>query len=230
MQTFDMATADLRTVNRALQKRDATTEGGDETAFEIVNPRGAHALACGLTHPVTVTIKGHTGYYCAGMNADATVVIEGNAGPGVAENMMSGRVHVKGDASQYAGATSHGGLLVIDGDASSRCGISLKGADIVVKGSIGHLGGFLAQAGHIVVCGDTGADLGDSIYETEIFVGGDVESLGTDCEEKEMTDERRAVLAKLLADAGADADPAAFRCFGSGRNLYHFKIDNAGSY
>lgn len=227
MEVLDLSKDDLRAVNRRLQKRD-----GDEStqAFEIINPKGSHALACGLMHPIDVTIKGHTGYYCAGMNKDANITVEGNAGPGVAENMMSGRVHIKGNASQYAGATSHGGLLIIDGDASSRCGISLKGSDIVVKGSIGHLAAFLAQAGHLVVCGDAGADLGDSIYEAEIFVKGTVESLGTDCEEKEMNDERKAVLADLLEKAGADDNASDFRCYGSGRNLYHFKIDNAGSY
>ena len=47
------------------------------------------------------------------MNKRATVIVNGNAGPGVAENMMSGKVHVKGDASQSAGATGCGGLLVI---------------------------------------------------------------------------------------------------------------------
>ena len=39
------------------------------------------------------------------------MIVNGNAGPGVAENMMSGHVHVKGDASQAAGATGCGGLL-----------------------------------------------------------------------------------------------------------------------
>ncbi len=73
------------------------------------------------------------------MNKQATVIVHGNAGQGVAENMMSGQVHVKGDASQAAGATGCGGLLVIDGNASARCGISMKGIDIVVKGSVGHL-------------------------------------------------------------------------------------------
>ena len=52
------------------------------------------------------TVKGSTGYYCAGMNQQATVrVTRVNVGPGVAENMMSGTVIVEGDASQYAGAT-----------------------------------------------------------------------------------------------------------------------------
>ena len=60
-----------------------------------------------------VLIKGHVGYYCAGMNQKAHVTIDGNVGTGVAENMMSGIVHVKGNASQSAGATAHGGLLLI---------------------------------------------------------------------------------------------------------------------
>ena len=55
--------------------------------------------------PVMVEIEGHVGYYCAGMNKEATVIVNGSAGQGVAENMISGRVHVKGDASQGAGAT-----------------------------------------------------------------------------------------------------------------------------
>ncbi len=70
---------------------------------------GAHALAVGVDAAVTIEIAGHAGYYCAGMNKRATIVIDGNAGNGVAENMMSGLVHVRGDASQAAGATAHGG-------------------------------------------------------------------------------------------------------------------------
>ena len=38
------------------------------------------------------------------MNKQATVTVHGNAGPGVAENMMSGRVRVKGFASAAARA------------------------------------------------------------------------------------------------------------------------------
>ena len=124
----------------------------------------------------------------------------------------------------------HGGLLVIEGNASSRCGISLKGLDIVVGGSVGHMSGFMAQAGHMVVCGDAGGYLGDSIYETVIYVGGEVESLGADCIEKDMTDEHLATLTGLLERAGIDADPARFKRYGSARKLYNFDVDNADGY
>lgn len=222
---LDLASLSLRQVNEALQK----AEGG---AFEIANPRGAHALAAGLMSQVDVTINGHVGYYCGGMNQQASITIHGSAGTGVAENMMSGRVHVKGDASQSAGATGCGGLLVIDGNASARLGISLRGLDIVVKGSIGHMAAFMAQAGNIVVLGDAGEALGDSIYEARIFVRGKVKSLGTDCVAKEMRDEHRATLRKLLdaAGVGPEVGVEEFTRYGSARQLYHFHIDNLGSY
>ncbi len=227
MQTFDLEANGLRALNSALQAQSQQT---NETAWEIVNARGSHAIAVGLDAPIDVTVRGSTGYYCAGMNAQATIRVDGSAGPGVAENMMSGTVIVEGDASQYAGATGHGGLLVIKGNASSRCGISMKGIDIVVHGNIGHMSAFMAQKGNLVVLGDAGDALGDSLYEARLFVRGDVKSLGADCVEKEMRPEHIAILADLLDKAGADAKPQDFKRYGSARKLYNFNIDHAGEY
>ena len=191
-----------------------------------------HAVAVGIDAPIQVEIDGHVGYYCGGMNKHATVVINGNAGQGVAENMMSGYVHVKGDASQAAGATGCGGLLVIDGNASARCGISMKGIDIVVKGSVGHMSAFMAQAGNLVVLGDAGDALGDSLYEARLFVRGSVRSLGADCVEKPLRDEHKKDLTRLLHAAGLNGsvDVNSFRRYCSARKLYNFRIDNVGAY
>jgi glutamate synthase domain-containing protein 3 len=164
------------------------------------------------------------------MNQKASVTVHGNAGPGVAENMMSGTVRVTGDASQSAGATAHGGLLVIEGNAGARCGISMKGVDIVVGGSVGHMSGFMGQAGRLVICGDAGEALGDSLYEVRIYVKGKVVSLGADCTEKTMRDEHFEELRGLFHRAGVEADPSAFRRYGSARRLYHFEVDNATAY
>ena len=225
MQQIDLAATELRALNAALQ-----SAAGNATAWEVLNPKGAHALAVGLDAPIEVTVRGSTGYYCAGMNAQATIRIAGSAGPGVAENMMSGTVIVEGDASQYAGATGRGGLLVIRGNAASRCGISMKGIEIVVGGNIGHMSAFMAQKGALVVCGDAGEALGDSLYEARLYVRGTVASLGADCTEKEMRPEHLAQLEGLLEKAGLDHDPASFRRYGSARSLYHFHVDNAGQY
>jgi glutamate synthase domain-containing protein 3 len=228
MPTFDLAVTPLRELNQTLH--DVAT-GDNDIKFDVVNPRGNHAVAAGVHAPVSIDIHGSVGYYCGGMNEEASITVHGSAGPGVGENMMSGRITIKGDASQYAGATGCGGLLVIEGNASSRCGISMKGIDIVVRGNIGHMSAFMAQAGNLVVLGDAGEALGDSLYEARIFVRGNVQSLGADCVAKEMRPEHLALLGNLLEKAGiTDVRPEEFSRYGSSRKLYNFHVDNADAY
>jgi glutamate synthase domain-containing protein 3 len=228
MRSIDLAVTPLRELNQDLHRQSG---GTNETRWEVLNPRGQHAVAVGVDAPISIDIKGPVGYYCAGMNKQATIVVHGSSGPGTAENMMSGKVVVKGDASQYAGATGRGGLLVIEGNASSRCGISMKGIDIVVRGNIGHMSAFMAQTGNLVVFGDAGDALGDSIYEAKLFVRGKVKSLGADCIEKEMRPEHHAALAALLEKAGTNGvKTSEFKRYGSARRLYNFNIDNADAY
>ncbi len=253
-EVVDLSTTSLRELNQRLHDLHADSEsasadsesrqslkpppsGGGRARgtagprhFRIVNPSGAHAVACGLDAEVEVEIDGHVGYYCAGMNKRATVRVHGNASTGIAENLMSGRVVVDGNVSQSAGATGRGGLLVVRGNASSRCGISMKGIDIVVGGSVGHMSAFMAQTGCLVVCGDAGEALGDSIYEARLYVRGSVASLGADCIEKKMRDEHVEQVRGLLEAAEIDADPSEFRRYGSARQLYNFHVDHAAEY
>jgi len=224
---LDLQALGLREVNSKLQSLDPQT---NEREWQVTNPMGQHAIACGLNAPISVEIGGHVGFYCGGMNQHAEITVNGHAGVGLAENMMSGVVRVQGNASQSAGATAHGGLLVIGGDASSRCGISMKGIDIVVGGSVGHMAAFMGQLGNLVVCGDAGEAFGDSIYEAKLYVAGSVESLGADCIEKEMTAEHEQSLASLLERAQINKSPSDFRRYGSARKLYNFDVDNADAY
>ena len=227
MIEFDLARSSVRALNERLHRLTPQTT---EVYWRVLNPNGAHAIAVGVTEPVQIEIKGHVGYYCAAMNAAGTVVVDGHAGTGLAENIMSGLVRVRGNASQSAAASGRGGLVVIEGDASARCGISMKGVDIVVGGSVGHMSAFMGQKGALVVCGDAGHDLGDSLYEAEIFVGGTVASLGADCIEKEMTQGDVERVAGLLDRACMAADATRFRHYGSARHLYNFHIDHATEY
>ena len=227
MKNFDLEKDSLSSLNLALQSHN---QSNNQTDWHVVNPRGQHAIAVGLDAPISVTIDGSVGYYCGGMNQQSRIYVRGSAGPGIGENMMSGKIIVEGDASQYAGATGNGGLLVIKGNSASRCGISMKGIDIVVHGNIGHMSAFMAQSGNLIVLGDAGESLGDSIYEAKLFVKGSVKTLGADCVEKEMRQEHLEILDTLLKQAEADAKPEDFRRYGSARELYHFKIDNAADY
>jgi glutamate synthase domain-containing protein 3 len=226
MKTIDLDISSVRELNACLHDHGADMP--DE--WRVLHPHGKHALAVGLQAAHKVSIEGHAGYYCGGMNKAAEITVKGQCGKGLGENIMSGVIRVEGNAAEAVGASGHGGMIVVEGDASSRCGISMKGVDIVVQGSVGHMSGFMAQAGNLVVCGDADDDLGDSIYEARIYVRGKTGALGADCVEKEMTPEHLETLAGLLKQAGMACGPDGFRRYGSARKLYNFDIDNAENY
>ena len=190
-------------------------------------PERAHAVKGSMD--IEVEIDGHVGYYCAGMNKLATVRIHGNASTGIAENMMSGRVEVEGNVSQSAGATGRGGLLVVRGNASSRCGISMKGIDIVVGGSVGHMSAFMAQTAPRRLRrrwrGARRLDLRGAAVRARLGGG-----LGADCVEKALRDEHLAQLRGCSTLPRSTPHPAEFRRYGSARQPYTFKVDNAAAY
>ncbi len=227
LKQFDLAVCSVRELNEFLHH---DLPGSGIERIEILNPDGAHSIAAGLDCDVDVEIKGHAGYFIAGMNKLARVTVDGNVGWSVAENMMSGSVRVKGHASESAGASGHGGLLVIEGDASSRCGISMKGSDIVVAGSVGHFSAFMAQAGTLVVCGDAGPNIGDSLYEATLYVRGTIHSFGADAREEEMQDRDYQQVSDLLQAAGINYDATEFKRIASARSLYHWNADAHHEY
>jgi glutamate synthase domain-containing protein 3 len=107
----------------------------------------------------------------------------------------------------------------------------MKGVDIIVKGNVGHMSAFMAQKGNLVIFGDAGHALGDSIYEANIYVAGEVASLGADCIEKKMTKKHLSNLENILSNANvSDYNTDTFRRFGSARSLYNFDVDNAKIY
>jgi glutamate synthase domain-containing protein 3 len=224
---LDLAKISVRELNQFLHD-ELPTCGAERV--EILHPDGRHNVAVGLDWPVHVEIRGHAGYFIAGMNKQAEVTVHGSVGWSVAENIMSGTVRVRGNASECAAASGHGGLVVIEGNASSRCGISMKGCDIVVGGSVGHVSAFMAQAGRLVVCGDAGAGLGDSLYEAVIYVRGKLHGLGADAREEPLSEADVAGVAELLARARLDCDAREFKRIASARTLYHWSAEAHQEY
>jgi glutamate synthase domain-containing protein 3 len=225
MVQIDCNSLTTREINKKLRE---FSEGSE---VELLNPDGRHNLAVGLEHKIHLTIHGHGGYYYGGMNKEAEITLNGNSGPGVAENMMSGTVRIKGYASTSAGASGHGGLLVIEKDTSLRCGISLKGSDIVVRGSVGNMCAFMAQAGNILIGEDAGHALGDSLYETVIYLGGTYKSLGADAKEEALADDDITIIKGLLQRANFnDLKPENFKKIVSAKTLYHFDSQKKQDY
>ena len=62
---FDLNKKKLTSINTYLQNVDHKT---NQRQYTISNPNGYHAICAGLKEDISVTIKGHAGYYCAGMN------------------------------------------------------------------------------------------------------------------------------------------------------------------
>ena len=93
------------------------------------------------------------------------------------------------------------------------------------------MSGFMAQSGTLLVCGDAGEALGDSIYETNIYVAGKITSLGADCVEKKITKTHINKINFLLKKGNIKKYTFKnFRRYGSARKLYNFKIDNLSNY
>ena len=59
MITVDLDKTSVRELNSTLHALPADT---NERLWRIVHPRGAHAVAAGLSRPIEVTIDGHVGY------------------------------------------------------------------------------------------------------------------------------------------------------------------------
>jgi hypothetical protein len=58
--TFDLARDSLTSMNTFLHRELAAD---DRRHITVLNPDGAHNIAVGLNHPVTVEVQGHAGYY-----------------------------------------------------------------------------------------------------------------------------------------------------------------------
>lgn len=78
MPAYDLAEQPVRALNQALHLLKPDT---NERLWTIENPDGAHAIAVGLDAPISVEVEGNVGYYCGGMNKQASVTIRGTADP-----------------------------------------------------------------------------------------------------------------------------------------------------
>jgi len=230
MESLNCETLGTRVVNQRLR---ALPDGGHA---RLLQPRGRHNLAVGLSSPIAIDIEGNAGYFVGGLGGqrDGTgpdIVVNGFVGWSVGENLMGGSVRVRGSASQSAGASARGGTIVIEGDASLRAGISLKGATLAIGGNAGAMSGFMAQSGVILIGGDAGHGLGDSLYEAVIYVAGSIDSLGSDAVITDMSDEDVLTVKELVSEAGFDhIDPTGVTKVTSARQLYHFSTHNHGAY
>ena len=64
MKSIDLAVSSIRELNQSLHDQAPECV---EREWEVLNPKGQHNLAVGIDQNLSVDIKGHAGYFCAGM-------------------------------------------------------------------------------------------------------------------------------------------------------------------
>lgn len=197
MVTIDLSTMPVRAGNECLRAAAATGED-----IEILNPDARHHIGVGLTHPVTVRVKGSAGYFCAGLSHGARFEVESNVGWGVGDSMYAGSVVVGGNAGAIAGVALRGGEVVIKGNLGSRAGQVMKAGTLLACGNASFLAGYMMYGGRIIILGDSGERVGEDMSAGAIYVGGKVQTLGSDARIGEMTAEDDADIRAFLAKYG----------------------------
>jgi methylamine---glutamate N-methyltransferase subunit C len=194
MVAIDLSKVSVREGNATLRAAAATGED-----IDVLNPDARHHIGVGLVAPVKVTIKGSAGYFCAGLSHGARFEVESNVGWGAGDSMYAGSLIVGGNASAIAGEGLRGGEIVIKGNMGSRAGQIMKAGTLLCCGCASFLAGYMMYGGRIVILGDSGTRVGEDMSAGAIFVGGRVESLGSDAKEVEPTAEDLAGIAEFLA-------------------------------
>ncbi|MGI9506423.1 MAG: glutamate synthase [Geminicoccaceae bacterium] len=223
--TIDVGKRHIREINEEIQ---AAVAAGN--SITITNTLSRHNLGIGLPPGANLRIEGSVGYYCGGLNTGAVIDIERNAGWALGEGMSAGHITVGGYAGMSCGAAMTGGTIHIKGDAGPRCGVAMKGGDIIVEGKIGYQSGFMAHAGRIIALGGAGASCADALWQGEVWVAGEIESLGVDVKVVAPTAEQVAEIDEVLEPLGLADSSRSWKKMVSGERLWYFESRDANAW
>ncbi len=214
MATIDLAQASVREANELLRRY-----GEEGENVEIVDPDARHHIGVGLTSPITVKIHGSAGYFCAGLTDGPRFEIDGNVGWGLADNMLGGSVVVRGNAGAIAGVAIRGPDVVVHGNIGSRAGQVMKAGTLCCAGNASFMAGYMMYGGRLVICGDSGEQVGQDMTGGTIYVGGRVQSLGTDAMVADLAAEEEDDVLAFLDRYEIPFDGKLQKIVNAGKNL-----------
>ncbi|HLB79038.1 MAG TPA: glutamate synthase-related protein [Dongiaceae bacterium] len=214
MVEIDLSRTPVRRANELI--RDCGARGED---VEVQNPDARHHIGVGLVHPITVKVRGSAGYFCAGLTDGARFEIENNVGWGLADNMYKGSVIVGGNAGAIAGVAIRGAEVVVKGNIGSRAGQVMKAGTLCCAGNANFMAGYMMYGGRIVILGDSGEKVGEDMTGGEIFVGGKVQSLGSDAMLVDPSEADIAALREFLGRYGLEVAGEFKKIVNAGKKL-----------
>ena len=175
MAKIDLSRVSVTDANEALRRF-----GADGEDVDILNPDAKHHIGVGLTHPITVRVHGSAGYFCAGLTDGPRFEVDNNVGWGAGDNMLGGSLVVRGNAGAIAGVAIRGADIVVHGNIGSRAGQVMKAGTLCCAGNANFMAGYMMYGGRLIILGNSGEKVGQDMTGGTIYVGGRVESLGTD--------------------------------------------------
>lgn len=224
-EVVSAGTRNIREVNQEILQ--LVNEGHPVVVTDTLS---RHNLGVGLPENAQVRFDGSVGYYCGGLNSGAEILIDCNSGWGTGEAMAKGAITVNGYAGMSTGAAMIGGTIHVKGDCGPRCGVAMKGGDIIVEGKLGYQAGFMAHFGRIIALGGAGTSCADALWQGEVWVCGNIESLGVDSKVMEPTDSEVNDIEDLLAEFGLEDRGREWRKIVSGKALWYFESRDAKSW
>jgi len=216
---------DIRTINEEIQHALES-----EHSVVVTDTLSRHNLGIGLPRSGQVRFQGSVGYYCGGLNTGTDIQIDNNSGWGTGEAMSGGTITVNGYAGMSTGAAMFDGLIHVKGDCGPRCGVAMKGGDIVVEGKLGYQAGFMAHKGRIIALGGAGVSCADALWQAEVWVAGDIDSLGVDALIVEPDADEAEAVETLLQGLELDDRTRDWRKIVSGQKLWFFESRDANSW
>ena len=216
MASIDLADVSVTDANRLLLEYGAAGEDVD-----ILDPDARHHIGVGLTHPITVRVRGSAGYFCAGLTDGPRVEVDGNVGWGLADNMYEGSVVVRGNAGAIAGVAIRGAEVVVRGNIGSRAGQVMKAGTLCCGGNASFMAGYMMYGGRLVICGDSGEKVGQDIHGGTIYVGGTIVSLGTDAMEAELEPGEEDGVLEFLERYELPFEGRLKKIVNAGKNLHY---------
>lgn len=88
----------------------------------------------------------------------------------------------------------------------------------------------MAHVGRLIVLGNTGASTGDSLWNGEVWVGGEIGGLGVDTKVVSPSADEVASVEALLETRGLQDRQRDWKKVISGQELWHFKARDAKSW
>ena len=131
-----------------------------------------------------IIIDGDAGMHLGEEMEGGTIIVSGNADSWTGSMMKNGMIEIKGDAGDYIGGPYRGstkgmsgGTIIIHGNAGNELGCFMRNGLIKVSGNVGQFAGMHMKDGTIFVKGNSEGRAGAEMVEGKIIVCGQIPSI-----------------------------------------------------